>query len=296
MRVHLWSIVAASLFLAAPALAASPEEPDPELRDEARALFVAAVQAHDRGAWGECRAKLLTAWGVLRHWSIAGNLAECEIELGRFRDAAEHAAYALSKAPADRKPKAQALLAKAAARVGRLVLDGVEGRELAVDGASQGTGGLETELWVEPGRRRLRVGEATTEIEVPAGSTRTVRFRPSPVLRWTAVGLGAAGLMALGVATGFTVAANGDARSATALRGQLGNGLGACNVPSPSCSTLRSDLHAQDVASRAAVGLFVTGGVLAASAATVAVLGRTPRQATLTVGAGLGTVTLSGRW
>jgi hypothetical protein len=285
------------LFLVPPSALASPEaEPDPALRDEARTLFVAAVKAHDQGAWDECRAKLLAALAVFRHWSITGNLAECEVKLGRFRDGAEHAAYTLANAPADRHEKATALLAEASAHVGRVIVEGLDGRELTIDGKSLGASAGESVFWVEPGRHSVGLGSASVDLELVAGATRTVRFAPPKALTWTATGLGVVGLAAIVAGGVFTGSANNQAAAAVSARQQLGNASGACVISTTACANLRSDVHGVDVASRAAVGFFVAGGLVVAGATAVALVGRASRGQVVgvRVGVGVGSLMLSG--
>jgi len=66
--------------------------------DKARDLFVEGNALFKKGDYGRARAAYLAAFALKRHWQIAGNLGDCEMKLGMFRDAAEHLAFAVREA------------------------------------------------------------------------------------------------------------------------------------------------------------------------------------------------------
>ena len=85
------------------------------MTDKARQLYEEGLASIQKQKWLEARASLLAAWALNKHWQIAANLAGCELELGKFRDAAEHAAYYLKNSPPDRHEKAEGQLKRAKA-------------------------------------------------------------------------------------------------------------------------------------------------------------------------------------
>jgi PEGA domain len=154
-----------SLFLAAVTLAptlaraADPAEKTVEahaLTDKAAALYDEGVVAFRKSKWAEARAAFLAAWALKQHWQIAANLADCEMQLGRFIEAAEHAAYYAKNAPADRRDRANKLLTDASAKIATVTIDvQPEGAEILVDGQTIGRAPLSGPAFLEPGARTI---------------------------------------------------------------------------------------------------------------------------------------------
>src|ERR1700742_4017684 len=65
------------------------------------------------------RTAFASAWELRHHTAIAASLADVEMKLGRFRDAAEHWQYYLASSPPDRA-EAEAQLAECSKHVGRI--------------------------------------------------------------------------------------------------------------------------------------------------------------------------------
>jgi hypothetical protein len=152
-------VLVAALVAHGEALAAPPVESKAEaqaLTDKAGALFDEGLSLFKRSRWAEARASFLAAWSLEKHWQIAGNLADCELKLERYREAAEHAAYYKRHAPADRQARADALLKSATAKVATVTVT-VEpaGAEVVVDGESVGRAPLEGALYLMPGERKI---------------------------------------------------------------------------------------------------------------------------------------------
>src|SRR5262249_11215431 len=104
---------------------AAPSKDD-ALSDTARELFIKGAKASEQQKWDQCRAALLAAWGIKKQWQIAGNLAACELELGMFRDAAEHVAYFLREMPAtagaDRRSAGESVQRAALAKIAAVTI------------------------------------------------------------------------------------------------------------------------------------------------------------------------------
>ena len=170
------------------ALAQSNENDASVLRQEARELYVKAVERLKAGRFAQARASFLAAWALEQHWSIALGLGECELEMGKHRDAAEHFDYALRKMPPEHESRAQAqdALKQTSMLVAKLEITvDVDGVELFVDGQSVGTSPLKIPVFVEPGDRtiegRLPNREPSrTTIATRAGGAYPVRFMMAP--------------------------------------------------------------------------------------------------------------------
>jgi tetratricopeptide (TPR) repeat protein len=83
--------------LAAPAVSAASEQiADSSAR--AQALMDEGSRHFDKKEWALAREYFLKAWELLQHHTIAANLAEVEIRLGLYREAAEHLSFVLAQA------------------------------------------------------------------------------------------------------------------------------------------------------------------------------------------------------
>lgn len=118
------------------------------------------------------------AWGIEQHSAIAANLADMELRLGRYRDAAEHWSYYLRNAPADRdRSDAQSAIAECRKHVASLMISAPLGTQVAINGRVVGTTPIDQELWLEPGTYavagRFHDGSAVDEtISLAAGDAR----------------------------------------------------------------------------------------------------------------------------
>lgn len=268
------------------ALAADPTESTAEahaLTAKAGALYDEGVQLYKKGQWPDAHASFLAAWSIHKHWQIAANLASVELKLGKSRDAAEHAAYYLHNAPADRRARAQALFDKATAEVGTLKIRvNVQGADITLDGRSLGRAPLADDVFVEPGKHsvdaRLDDYEAGhADLEVATGASKEIALTlvkrdavpvsrgPSKMLIIPAAVLAAGGLAA---GIGLTVAANGNASTASSLRAKMGSNSACAGAAasSPDCTTLTSNLQKRDSFTKGAFASFVIGSAFAVAA------------------------------
>jgi hypothetical protein len=154
----------------------------PQQRD----LYETGMSAAAKERWGEAHAAWLAAWGLKRHYQIAGSLGTAEAKLGRYRDAAEHLASFMREAPATKvkeRQSVQELLAEVRKHVGALGIK-VEpaGAEVFVDGVRVGKAPLADEVFVDAGARvieaRLEGYEiASAKVDAAAGASREVALR-----------------------------------------------------------------------------------------------------------------------
>ncbi len=128
--------------------------------------------------------KLLEAFNLRQSTDIAGNLGATELELGLFRDAAEHFSYSLRTMPASADPQkreaTKTRLATAKEKVGTLTIKvNVEGATVFIGDKAIGLSPLPAEAYVDPGSVTIRATAdeyqgARQTLEVQAGSSAEV--------------------------------------------------------------------------------------------------------------------------
>jgi hypothetical protein len=273
------------------AYAIEPPPPNPEstvMTDKARQLYEEGLAAIQKSKWLEARAALVAAWSLTKHWQIAANLAGCELELGKYRDAAEHAAYYLKNAPPDRSARAEAQLNRAKEKIGTLTV-GVDdaGAEVLVDEVVVGQSPLRDPIYLDPGEHRVLVRrsgrpDVVQGVTLAAGESRAITMKdeaqvppppvtpqkprlPTAVLVVTGV-LGAGGVA---VGAGLTAAANGKGSERATLLAKLGDSgcAGGTGAVSGDCTKLLNAAKSQSTLSNAAIAGFVSGGVFAVATA-----------------------------
>jgi hypothetical protein len=121
-----------------------------------RTLFQEARSAFGRGRFQRARALYLEAYALKPTAKILGNLAQVEISLQKYVDAATHAEMALRQL--GRNPGVERDWATAKRNVGTLrVTTNVDGALVEIDGEPRGRTPLEGALYVEPGEHEVRV-------------------------------------------------------------------------------------------------------------------------------------------
>jgi hypothetical protein len=304
-------------FLAAVALtpglarAGDPAEKTVEahaLTDRAAALYDEGVVAFRKSKLAEARAAFLAAWALKQHWQIAANLADCELQLGRFRDAAEHAMYYAKNAPADRSDRAAQLFADASTKVATLRIDAQpDGTEILVDARSIGRAPMGEPVFLDPGEHTITARvpgrpDVVRKLSLLAGHSDKLQVRvdaaavslPPPPLRPPSEGLYVPALVTGGAVSGagliagivFTVVANGKSSDAASLRSALvsSSGPSACNAATvgsqttegKDCQEIVSLRGERDTFSNAAFWSFVGAGVVGAGTLVYALAG--PRK------------------
>jgi hypothetical protein len=271
-------------------LAGTARADDDAFSDTARELFQKGMKAYDQQKWEQCRAALLAAFAIKRHSQIAGNLAECELHVGAYRDAAEHAwffAHTLRPdAAPERRAMAETALRETQKRVGAVVITvDVDDADVLVDGKSAGKTPLGAPVFVEPGRHTieaLHTGDpgASATVDAGAGETREVALSvkkketrpppPPPVVvvqrrpLWPVIAGGSVTLVALGVGAGLTVAANHKTSDANAALAMLTAPPGAnvCQMYTSACATINTERQAHDALAKGTIGAFVGAGAI----------------------------------
>lgn len=149
-------------------------------------LYRQGSAAFEAGDHARAVRLLRDAWGLRRTYDVAGTLAQAEIELGMFREAAEHLEFCVRNFPLhESQEQADSIreeLERLRARLSRVQLRVVpDGAEVIVNGVSIGKSPLELPIYLEPGRHTLaaRLGDRTAErpLVTEAGLEQSVELR-----------------------------------------------------------------------------------------------------------------------
>lgn len=270
--------------------------------DQADVYFRQGNILYKAQSFAEAREAFASAWKLKKAHDIAANLAYTEMRLGRFREAAEHLAFAVKTWPptgkADKRDYAIERFETAKREVGTLTVHVSETKaDILVDGQFAGTSPLDTDIFVDPGSHTVEAkliyfADAKQAVNVAKGSPATVNLMLAPALRPSpapssptvvvappatlpspssrvspALFVVGGSLAALGLAIGggLTLVANGKGADAKTLRADLGS-RSACagsTVDTPSCTALKGDLASKDSFTKAAFASFIVGGAFA---------------------------------
>lgn len=265
---------------------ASPTTRD-AMKSTASDLFDKGVKAMDEGRWEDCRAALLAAWSVHPSYQIAGNLAECEVKLGRSATAAEHLRFFLREmpatAPVERKARGEELLRDVRPKIAELTVRvNKADAEVLVDGVSVGRSPLAASIFVEPGEHTIAAkladdqtteavstkGGEVNEVVLHLGSAGQQTGEPrSTVPAYVIGGVGVASLIAGGVLLGLYKAGEADVREHMPRDAQgqpLCQRPPAAGTPLPECADLAAKTKEANAYGTGAPILFAAGGVAAA--------------------------------
>ncbi len=142
--------------------------------DRRRTLYQQGKEAIKAQRWADARAKLAEAWTIRASYDVALSLSQAEFNLERFAESAQYLAYYFrhvsAKENANNLANATQAFEAAKARAGSVQVTAPQGAQILVDGKLIGTAPLDTNAFVEPGRRRFeaRFGEARAQQEVLA--------------------------------------------------------------------------------------------------------------------------------
>ncbi|MCC6526886.1 MAG: PEGA domain-containing protein [Polyangiaceae bacterium] len=283
----------ASLASAVPSAASEPPAPAPgapasgapaaaapaaDNTARAEALYTEAKAALEAQQPELALQKLTEAWALKRGYDIAANLGSVEVGLKKYRDAAEHLAYALETFPLkgdpDTKKALTDRLALAKAEVGVVTVKAsVDGANVSVDGKSLGPAPLKAPIFVEPGHRvftatRDGYEPARSEVDVKKGTSADVSLElvakegsPAGYIV-VGIGLGIAGVGIIGGAV-LTALANGKAGDMKDLSAELYATDTHCpeGATAERCVDFRDASSSRDSLSNAAMAMWIVGGV-----------------------------------
>lgn len=156
---------------------------------KARTLYREAQAAFEAENYELAQRKLLQAWEIRKTFDVASALAQADLELKQYRNAAEHAEYCLrvfSPAESDATLKSvQDMYAEAKQHVALVRLKVTpEGAVVQVDGKAVGTAPIASPVFLEPGLRsfqvQLQAASSNRALNVEAGREYDVDFAVGP--------------------------------------------------------------------------------------------------------------------
>ena len=253
-------------------------------------------------------ALLHEAWELQRSFDTAGNLALVESKLTRYREAAEHASYALGHFPtggSDAQRKAlEEVLTAARTHVGTLTLRvNADHAAVTLDHQPLGESPFTIEIFVEPGRHTVEASLPGCEpvkdtVRADQGGAHLITLTFSkcgagggggggdqghpPIVEQKGLGpvvIGGIAATAVGVGLGAVFAIVSKVKGDDASSAGSGLGPTACagkSLPAGPCTTVHNALVAQDTFASAAVWTFV--GAAAVGAGTLIYTFAVPRS------------------
>jgi hypothetical protein len=125
-----------------------------------RALFRQAYTAYNAHNYEESRQLLMQAWAIRQTYDVASALAQSEMKLQQYRDAATHLQYCLDNfAPSVSEQTFEAIkqaLADAKSHIGTLhITANHDGISVLIDGQLIGDTPLTSPVYVEPGQHEV---------------------------------------------------------------------------------------------------------------------------------------------
>ncbi|HTA93509.1 MAG TPA: PEGA domain-containing protein [Polyangiaceae bacterium] len=272
--------LAPSLSFAEPAATANAQVSDDD-NTRARALFRKGVAAFGEGKNEEADKALTEAWTLRQTYDVAAALAQAEIALGHYRDAAEHLDFCLNHfAPVESEQTLQQIrtaFADVKTHVAALkIAVDRDGAEVQVDGRSVGRTPLQTAAFVDAGAHTIAVNlngdNVTRSVQTESGREYPVALKlgatttalptehPAPPggsgandsggegrsLVPVVVG-GALFVVGVGTAIGFALASSSKSDAASSLRDRVGrSGCADGTASAGDCTALQDALSAKD--------------------------------------------------
>jgi len=157
---------------------AGPDTTDADANKARREWMNKGNAEYGQKHWEAARDDYLKSWDIKHHYAIASNLADVDMKLGHYAEAAGYLKYVLGNIPdskvADKKAAEEQLLeCKKHLTVLRIATD-VPDATVSIDGRNVGQTPLREELLVEPGKHLISVtkpgyGERAEELSVHGG-------------------------------------------------------------------------------------------------------------------------------
>lgn len=265
-------LVAISAATSTSALAEQPNTPPTDTstpavasddNTRARDLYREGASLYSARQYDQARTTLLEAWSLRHTYDIAVALGQIEIELGRYRDAAEHLDFGIRNfAPVESQQtleQAKSAFEEVKRRVGILTIDvDASGADIRVDGDPVGKSPLSAPIFVETGPHNIEAQlddhKTAQTIKAVAGKEQHLTLAVSNAPPTVDAGLassqgrqgtsssaahdegtpakksiipvfvgGAVALVGLGTGLGFHFAAESEDDDAKSLRDKIGN-------------------------------------------------------------------------
>jgi hypothetical protein len=292
----------AVLLLTASTSTAWAEPPE----EGARARLVrSADQAFDEDRLADSRDAWLAIWELEASTKAACNVGQLSLRIDDMPMAAEFLTICLKDAPEPTDPDGKKLheqrvldLAQARQAVGALTFRVRERAELTLDGKPVGRAPLDRDLFVKPGRHRVRaeldgeVGEA--DVDIAAGEQRRVvldLIAPPEKPRGWVIAVGATSSSAFVAAgVGLLVAADAAQSESSDLRAQIVRPNGCSNSP---CTRATDAYEAYAYMKPFGYGAIALGAAFAAGTLTYTFW---PRSSGPMLKVGTSRVILEGTW
>ena len=260
--------------------------------DRARALHLEGAALFEQKKYDQAYVAFVAAWALKRHPQIAANLADCEVKLGKYRDAAEHFMFMVrdpnGESQPEEKQEAQRRLKEVQAKIGTLAITvNVGGAEVLLDGKPVGMSPLSEPVFVDPGSHTIEArkdgyssSKATTIASAGSSSVLPLELQSSEPSEKKSTGLlvGGTALTAVLLGSGivFTVVSSGKASSADTLL----NTLHTTGGPRPcvsgklaaDCATLASLNQGSDTFRNLAIVGYAAAGAVGIATLTYALL------------------------
>lgn len=140
---------------------------------EFKGLMRKGITEYRNGNFEDARQALTRAWSIRQENELAATLAEVEMKVGRFREAADHWQFYIETLPPDRT-EAEQRLTECRRRLGSVrVAAEPDGAAVFVDGKEIGRAPLRSDVWLEPGDHTLELrhdGRASPMKRVAVGA------------------------------------------------------------------------------------------------------------------------------
>jgi tetratricopeptide (TPR) repeat protein len=205
-----------AILVSAPVALAAPET-EAERADLSEQLLQQGREAFEAKRYEEAHQRLSRAYRLLQSYRTACALGQVELELEMHRDAAEHLDICVSRYPADDPQQARDRVLDGLRETRRHVavfepLVNVRGATILINGEEVSTTPLETDLFVEPGLRRVTARKAgyqdvSAELLFPAGGTTQWQAVLMPLVSERSAQASDGGNLYLGIGTALTTVA-----------------------------------------------------------------------------------------
>lgn len=169
---------------------AAPVDDDPRVQQEIQRLYRESKTAGEKADWSTAYALMQQAWQKRQAADISVNLALIEMQLQKWRDAAEHLSYGLNHFPADADPELMRLNKERLNRCKQEVVTltihvDPDDAQVSLGGTRLGIGSaLPSEVFAEPGPVEVTAElsgyeRAAAKLSASKGAARDVRLNLS---------------------------------------------------------------------------------------------------------------------
>ena len=274
-------VLAGAIFSAAPARAGEADD-----------HFAKGNAAFEAEKYEAALTEYQAAWKLTKVYDLAAIMGQAEMRLEKYKDAADHFAYALRTFPLsgdeELRKNTEASLAEVKKQIATIRLKAfVKDVTFTVGGAALPADAAANDIYLDPGKITVEASapgyrSVQKKLELKAGQSQDVSFTlepdsgaRSPIPGYVLGGVGVAGVI-LGAA--LVGAAEGKKGEAQKLHDEIGSVAG-CQANPVKCKALKDASTGADALGNTGVVAFVFGGVAAAAAGLYFVLPARKSQA-----------------